>query len=39
MMNNRLSEFFMSGLNQIGVLISHFIRRINMREQASCSHG
>jgi phosphoribosylaminoimidazole-succinocarboxamide synthase len=31
-LNNRLSEFFMSGLNQIGVP-THFIRRINMREQ------
>ncbi len=32
MLNNRLSEFFMSGLNQIGVP-THFIRRLNMREQ------
>ena len=31
-LNNRLSEFFMTGLNQIGVP-THFIRRINMREQ------
>ncbi len=31
-LNNRLSEFFMSGLNDIGVP-THFIRRINMREQ------
>ncbi len=31
-LNNRLSEFFMRGLNQIGVP-THFIRRINMREQ------
>jgi phosphoribosylaminoimidazole-succinocarboxamide synthase len=31
-LNNRLSEFFMSGLNLIGVP-THFIRRINMREQ------
>jgi phosphoribosylaminoimidazole-succinocarboxamide synthase len=31
-LNNRLSEFFMSGLNGIGVP-THFIRRINMREQ------
>ena len=31
-LNNRLSEFFMSGLNAIGVS-THFIRRINMREQ------
>lgn len=31
-LNNRLSEFFMSGLNEIGVP-THFIRRINMREQ------
>jgi phosphoribosylaminoimidazole-succinocarboxamide synthase len=31
-LNNRLSEFFMSGLNAIGVP-THFIRRINMREQ------
>ncbi len=30
--NNRLSEFFMAGLNAIGVP-THFIRRINMREQ------
>jgi phosphoribosylaminoimidazole-succinocarboxamide synthase len=31
-LNNRLSEFFMAGLNQIGVP-THFIKRINMREQ------
>ena len=31
-LNNRLSEFFMQGLNQLGVP-THFIRRINMREQ------
>jgi len=31
-LNNRLSEFFMNGLNQIGVP-THFIRRLNMREQ------
>ena len=31
-LNNRLSEFFMSGLNSVGVP-THFIRRINMREQ------
>ncbi len=31
-LNNRLSEFFMNGLNNIGVP-THFIRRINMREQ------
>ncbi len=31
-LNNRLSEFFMRGLGQIGVP-THFIRRINMREQ------
>ncbi len=31
-MNNRLSEFFMAGLNEIGVP-THFIRRLNMREQ------
>jgi phosphoribosylaminoimidazole-succinocarboxamide synthase len=31
-LNNRLSEHFMSGLNAIGVP-THFIRRINMREQ------
>ena len=31
-LNNRLSEFFMQGLNDIGVP-THFIRRINMREQ------
>ena len=31
-LNNRLSEYFMTGLNSIGVP-THFIRRINMREQ------
>ncbi len=31
-LNNRLSEHFMSGLNAIGVP-THFIKRINMREQ------
>ncbi|MBD3624390.1 MAG: phosphoribosylaminoimidazolesuccinocarboxamide synthase [Rhodobacteraceae bacterium] len=31
-LNNRLSEFFMTGLSQIGVP-NHFIRRLNMREQ------
>ncbi len=31
-LNNRLSEFFMNGLNNIGVP-THFIKRINMREQ------
>ena len=31
-LNNRLSEFFMTGLNAVGVP-THFIRRINMREQ------
>ena len=31
-LNNRLSEYFMTGLNQIGVP-THFIRRLNMREQ------
>src|SRR5690349_19288959 len=31
-LNNRLCEFFMLGLNQIGVP-THFIRRLNMREQ------
>lgn len=31
-LNNRLCEFFMEGLNGIGVP-THFIRRINMREQ------
>jgi phosphoribosylaminoimidazole-succinocarboxamide synthase len=31
-LNNRLSEFFMAGLNGIGVP-THFIRRLNMREQ------
>lgn len=31
-LNNRLSEYFMNGLNNIGVP-THFIRRLNMREQ------
>ena len=31
-LNNRLCEFFMNGLSQIGVP-THFIKRINMREQ------
>jgi len=31
-LNNRLSEYFMTGLSQIGVP-THFIRRLNMREQ------
>jgi phosphoribosylaminoimidazole-succinocarboxamide synthase len=31
-LNNRLSEFFMNGLTEIGVP-THFIKRINMREQ------
>ena len=31
-LNNRLSEFFMAGLNSLGVP-THFIRRLNMREQ------
>ncbi len=31
-LNNRLSEFFMTGLANIGVP-THFIRRLNMREQ------
>lgn len=31
-LNNRLSEFFMEGLNSIGVP-NHFIKRLNMREQ------
>jgi phosphoribosylaminoimidazole-succinocarboxamide synthase len=31
-LNNRLSEFFMTGLNHIGVP-THFIKRLNMREQ------
>ncbi|MSU91398.1 phosphoribosylaminoimidazolesuccinocarboxamide synthase [Rhodobacteraceae bacterium 2CG4] len=31
-LNNRMSEFFMTGLSQIGVP-NHFIRRLNMREQ------
>ncbi len=31
-LNNRLSEYFMTGLNGIGVP-THFIRRLNMREQ------
>ncbi len=31
-LNNRLSEFFMTGLSSIGVP-THFIKRLNMREQ------
>ena len=31
-LNNRLSEFFMTGLTAIGVP-THFIKRLNMREQ------
>lgn len=31
-LNNRLSEFFMKGLTQIGVP-NHFLKRLNMREQ------
>ena len=31
-LNNRLSEYFMTGLNQIGIP-THFIKRLNMREQ------
>ena len=31
-LNNRLSEFFMNGLTQIGVP-NHFLKRLNMREQ------
>ncbi|MCO6382321.1 MAG: phosphoribosylaminoimidazolesuccinocarboxamide synthase [Vannielia sp.] len=31
-LNNRLSEFFMVGLNNIGVP-THFLKRLNMREQ------
>ena len=31
-LNNRLSEYFMTGLNAIGVP-THFIKRLNMREQ------
>jgi len=31
-LNNRLSEFFMTGLNSLGVP-THFIKRLNMREQ------
>lgn len=31
-LNNRLSEYFMQGLSNIGVP-NHFIRRLNMREQ------
>ncbi|MCB5198011.1 phosphoribosylaminoimidazole-succinocarboxamide synthase [Loktanella sp. DSM 29012] len=31
-LNNRLSEFFMTGLANIGIP-THFIRRLNMREQ------
>ncbi|MFV0244327.1 MAG: phosphoribosylaminoimidazolesuccinocarboxamide synthase [Qingshengfaniella sp.] len=31
-LNNRLSEFFMEGLENVGIP-THFIRRLNMREQ------
>ena len=31
-LNNRLSEYFMTGLGQIGIP-THFIKRLNMREQ------
>jgi len=31
-LNNRLSEYFMTGLNNIGVP-THFLKRLNMREQ------
>ncbi|MFO8124985.1 phosphoribosylaminoimidazolesuccinocarboxamide synthase [Yoonia sp.] len=31
-LNNRLSEFFMTGLGQLGIP-THFIKRLNMREQ------
>ena len=31
-LNNRLSEFFMTGLNALGVP-THFLKRLNMREQ------
>ena len=31
-LNNRMSEYFMTGLNNIGVP-THFLRRLNMREQ------
>ena len=31
-LNNRLREFFMTGLSQIGIP-THFIKRLNMREQ------
>ena len=31
-LNNRLSEFFMTGLNDMGIP-THFIKRLNMREQ------
>ena len=31
-LNNRLSEFFMTGLGHVGIP-THFIRRLNMREQ------
>ena len=31
-LNNRLSEYFMTGLSQIGIP-THFIKRLNMREQ------
>jgi len=31
-LNNRLSEFFMTGMTQVGIP-NHFIKRLNMREQ------
>ncbi|SEO29044.1 phosphoribosylaminoimidazole-succinocarboxamide synthase [Salinihabitans flavidus] len=31
-LNNRLSEYFMTGLNNVGVP-THFLKRLNMREQ------
>ena len=31
-LNNRLSEFFMTGLNTLGIP-THFIKSLNMREQ------
>ena len=31
-LNNRLSEYFMTGLNQVGIP-THFLKRLNMREQ------
>ncbi|MEL6551636.1 MAG: phosphoribosylaminoimidazolesuccinocarboxamide synthase [Pseudomonadota bacterium] len=31
-LNNRLSEYFMTGLNSVGVP-THFLKRLNMREQ------